>query len=478
MLPILKSFSSHLPPIELYRRSGFQVASPFSFIMDGRGWLNGRYSLFGGTPFGRFQSDGAISRFDHYGGDSCVKQGNPLEHLQIWLDRFRPQETFSSLPFLGGAVGFFSYNLVRVFETMPIQPVQPEGSVPDIDLIFIHFFVLYDHEERRCHVVYNPYPEIQMGCNPEDIYREGCRKRDEIVARLQRDCPNDLEEKSVLPIQIYPHMSRDTYLKGVDRILKYIAEGDIFQANFSQSFYTPFFLHNPFALYKRLCQINPSPFSAYLEMGAIQIAGNSPERLVKVQKVGETHSLLTSPIAGTQPRGATDAEDQEKITCLMNSPKERAEHLMLVDLERNDLGKVCRYGSVRMEGLMTLERYSHLYHLVSHIRGEAIPKVASVDILKAVFPGGTITGVPKIRCMQIIAELEKRPRGIYTGSVGYFDFAGEMEWNIVIRTWIRNGGEMTFHVGSGIVADSDPEAEYAETLHKAAALIQALEVTF
>jgi anthranilate/para-aminobenzoate synthase component I len=213
-------------------------------------------------------------------------------------------------------------------------------------------------------------------------------------------------------------------------------------------------------------------------LGTIEIASGSPERLVHLHKETEKRFVETRPIAGTRPRGKNLTEDEKMIRQLYESEKERAEHLMLVDLERNDLGKICRYGSVHVDSLMALEKYSHVIHLVSQIRGEIRPEILPTQVIKALFPGGTITGVPKIRCMQIISELEKKSRGIYTGAIGYITFSGEMDLNIAIRTWVRHHDTLTFQVGAGIVADSDPDLEYQETLQKAAALMNALQDSF
>ncbi|MFQ5950282.1 MAG: anthranilate synthase component I family protein, partial [Nitrospiria bacterium] len=265
------------------------------------------------------------------------------------------------------------------------------------------------------------------------------------------------------------------YMEMVRRAKGYIAAGDIFQANLSHRLTFRFPFKSLFPIYRRLWRINPSPFSAYLDLGEIQIASGSPERLVCIKKGAHADIVETRPIAGTRPRGRDPLEDIRMIKALYESEKERAEHLMLIDLERNDLGKICRYGTVRVDSLMTLEKYSHVFHLVSNVRGELIPGASPLQVLQALFPGGTITGVPKIRCMEIIAELEGKARGIYTGAIGYIGFGGEMDLNIAIRTWVRRGDEMMFQVGAGIVADSDPQSEYQETLQKAAALMKALQ---
>ncbi|HZR46873.1 MAG TPA: aminodeoxychorismate synthase component I, partial [Candidatus Manganitrophaceae bacterium] len=443
------------------------------------GWFEGRFSLFGGDPFAVFQSKGKTSRFDYLrqGRErSFSSVGDPLALLQTWLDRFRPpsEAPFPDLPFLyGGIVGFFSYELVRQLEKIA-PALQSERSLPDLQFLFLNHFVLFDHSEKTAHLIYNPLPEIELGVDRETVYREGREKIEKLQRTLEEACPDEEAEGPGAPFDLRPDITQESYIGMVKRAKEYIAAGDIFQANLSQRFTasTPL---PPFEIYRRLRKINPSPFSAYLNLGEIEIASGSPERLVRLQKGSGTNLVETRPIAGTRPRGKTPAEDAEMIRQLYQSDKERAEHLMLVDLERNDLGKICRYGSVRVESLMAMEKYSHVFHLVSQVSGELAPGRSPVEVVKALFPGGTITGVPKIRCMQIISELEKTPRGIYTGAVGYLSFSGEIDLNIAIRTWVRHGALLTFQVGAGIVADSDPESEYQETLQKAAALMKALQ---
>jgi aminodeoxychorismate synthase component I len=265
------------------------------------------------------------------------------------------------------------------------------------------------------------------------------------------------------------NMSREDYVDRVRSAQTYIREGDIYQANLSQRFEIHF-TGNPFHLYRNLRRINPSPFSGYLNFGEFSIVSSSPERLVKVSD----DRIETRPIAGTRPRSQNPDKDLSLSMELLLNEKERAEHLMLVDLERNDLGRICKTGSVRVTDLMFLEQYSHVSHIVSNIAGDLLPDVSLWEILKAVFPGGTITGCPKIRCMEIINELEPTKRGPYSGSFGYIGFNREMDLNIIIRTILLKNSRAYFHVGAGIVADSSPESEYEETLHKAAAMIEVL----
>lgn len=473
-----------LSPLALYQKINWPAPS---FLLDGskNGWFNGVFSLLGLTPFGIFQSKGQTSHFDlHISGKEMRTSitGDPLLALQHWLDQFHitaaAPAPLAEIPFVfGGAVGFFSYELARQFEHLP--ETQDDTFLPDIHLLFLNFFIVFDHQKNLIHLIYNPSPEIQLGKPPEAVYRDAHEKIASMTERLtaQESSSQPLKNLSKTKtenIEAITQCSKEHYIEMVRRAKIHIEAGDIFQANLSHTFSAACPFESIFGLYQRLWEINPSPFSAYLDLGEIQIASGSPERLVRLTKKDGETLVETRPIAGTRPRGLTPAEDEAHIASLYQSAKERAEHLMLVDLERNDLGKVCQYGSVSVDSLMALEKYSHVLHLVSNIKGVLRPNTSALAVLKALFPGGTITGVPKIRCMEIISGLEGRARGLYTGSIGYIGFDGTMDLNIAIRTWVRHKEKMMFQVGAGIVADSDPEKEYQETLHKAAALMEAL----
>ncbi len=479
--PLVNAFSlKGGSAIELFRKGRWRERA---FLLEGSpgGWFDGRFSLIGGDPFAVFRSKGKTSRFDYLeqGRErSFSSVGDPVAHLESWFDRFLPsavsENSPSDIPFLhGGAVGFFSYDLVRQFEKVP-PPLQEDPTLPDIYLLFLNHVLVFDHREERLHLIYTPLPEIQMGKDPQSANRDGQKKIEKTQRNIEASLPTGGLEPSGSPIDLHPDILPQAYLRMVERAKQYIAAGDIFQANLSHRF-AALSSPDPFMIYRRLRQINPSPFSAYLNMGEIEVASGSPERLVRLRKENGKRIVETRPIAGTRPRGKDLIEDQKMIRQLYESEKEQAEHLMLVDLERNDLGKICRYGSVQVDSLMALEKYSHVLHLVSQVSGEPRPETSPLQVFKALFPGGTITGVPKIRCMQIISELEKTARGIYTGAIGYISFSGEMDLNIAIRTWVRHHNTMAFQVGAGIVADSDPELEYQETLQKAAALMKALQ---
>ncbi|MBI3359059.1 MAG: anthranilate synthase component I family protein [Nitrospirae bacterium] len=436
-----------------------KLQSPFLFEGATNGWFNGQYSLIGRSSFAVFKSRGPTASFEFNKADGAAAQytyrnQDPLSILQTWLNRFRPPQDLnhSEIPLgAGAAIGFISYEW-------------------DVYFLFVNCFLLYDHTKPLIHIVYNPAPLIEIGWPEALAYETGRHEIEAIEKAIMSVEVKSNEAYFPSSVEMTGNLSEGEYIAMVLRAKEYIAAGEIFQANLSHRFSAPFSGDSIFPLYERLKKINPSPFSAYINMGGVEIASGSPERLVRVKN----GLIETRPIAGTCPRGQNLAEDQEKIAALYGSHKERAEHLMLVDLERNDIGKVARFGTVQVELFMALEQYSHVFHLVSNIVGMLRESVLAADVLRAVFPGGTITGVPKIHCMQIISELEGQTRGLYTGSIGMIDFSGEMDCNIVIRSFIRQGRELSFQVGAGIVADSDPKMEYQETLQKAAALMKVL----
>ncbi|MGH7208771.1 MAG: anthranilate synthase component I family protein, partial [Nitrospiraceae bacterium] len=346
-----------------------------------------------------------------------------------------------------------------------------------------------DHQTGTLHLIFAPPLERLLGEPREKLYREGCDRLAELQARLSVPGPVHQRHPGTFPapglLQVIPDQPRDAYVERVRRCQDYIRAGDIYQANLSHRFCIDFSSPSPpplplggrgmgeeaaQILYARLRKVNPSPFSALLVSDDVCLVSSSPERLVRLQG----RRVDTRPIAGTRPRGRDRAEDRRLAEDLITNAKERAEHLMLVDLERNDIGRVCGYGTIRVDELMLVERYSHVSHIVSNITGALHDKFDGLHLIRAMFPGGTITGVPKIRCMEIIEELEPVRRGLYTGSLGYLSWSGDLDLNILIRTLVLTGGRGYLQVGAGIVADSDPDREYEETLFKAEALMQAL----
>jgi len=365
----------------------------------------------------------------------------------------------------GGWVGYIGYETGMFFESL--SSIKPDDlDLPDCYFMRVTRLFVYDHKTQLLKYIISENNTVN-----KTGYNNLVKEIDSILKNSQTILPeeNGAAKPPSSTHRLRANMTASAYKERVTKAKSYIREGDIYQANLSQRFETDFD-GDPFALYQNLQKVNPSPFSGYLKFGDLVLVSSSPERLVKV----EGNRIETRPIAGTRPRGFTSEADQSLTRELLLNEKERAEHLMLVDLERNDLGRICEMGSVEVTDLMFLEQYSHVSHIVSNIIGNLKPGTTVKDILKAVFPGGTITGCPKIRCMEIINELEPVKRGPYSGSFGYIGFSRQMDFNIIIRTIVLKSGKAYFHVGAGIVADSDPESEYQETLHKAAAMIEVL----
>ncbi len=385
-------------------------------------------------------------------------------------------------PFQGGAVGLLSYDFVRYIENIPKKAVD-DLRIPDAHFFMADRVIAFDHMHKKSWLIISPGArDTELGYR-EISHIDWDRAYEEAIEEL-RVKSHELKVKKNLTLKalnsklqtpnskLNYEMSKEQYMDIVKRTKVYIAAGDIFQANLSQRISARIGDKNPWEIYKVLRGINPSPFAAYADFGDYQIVSSSPERLIRVKD----GIIETRPIAGTRPRGSDVMEDELMRAELLLNEKERAEHIMLIDLERNDIGRVSEYGSVVVDELMITEDYSHVIHIVSNVRGILEKEKTCFDVIKAAFPGGTITGVPKVRCMEIIDELEPVQRGPYTGSLGYVGFSGNLDLNIIIRTFLIKGGFAYVQAGAGIVADSDPEREYYETLKKAEALIRTLEI--
>ncbi len=403
----------------------------------------GRYSIVATEPDFVFRSWGNKIQID----EQPPETGDPLLRLRELLGRRPAEVALPDLPLAGGgAIGYLGYDSVRLWEDIGNRVVKDikDIAVPDIYLLFYSKLIVFDHILGKVFLV--GYEELPAAVD------------------------GPAERISGALGHIRPALSKEAFEEMVLAAKEYIAAGDIYQANISQRLEVESEASG-WSLYKKLQLINPSPLACYLDLQGLEVISCSPERLVKV----EGKVLQTRPIAGTYPRSKNVSEDRDLARRLVVNPKERAEHIMLVDLERNDLGRVSRYGTVRVDELMAVETYSHVHHIVSNVQGVLREDVDQVDVIKALFPGGTITGCPKIRCMQIIDELEPLRRNIYTGSVGFLEYSGNLDLNIVIRTIQKIDKRLLFQVGAGIVADSVPEREYYETLHKAGALIEAVK---
>ena len=413
-----------------------------------------RYSFLGCKPLMVLKSKGRnITIKDR--NRSVKKTGNPFEELRRILKTFRPEDpTASNIPFTGGAVGYMSYDLCRFIERLPSTTVDDVGF-PDMYFGFYDKVIIYDHYANKC---------LLAGGNEEDDYLAAA-VRNKGAASKTGSCPSKSNNRPV----IKSNFTKDSYLDAIRRAKEYIAQGDIYQVNLSQRFETEIGVP-PHELYMRLRAVNPAPFSAYLQFDNKAVVSSSPERFLRLRR----GRVQTRPIKGTRPRGSDAKSDKNLEAQLIKSPKDNAELTMIVDLERNDLGRVCNYGSVRVTGNRTLEAHPTVFHLVATVEGDLHPRYDAVDLIKATFPGGSITGAPKIRAMEIIDELEPTSRSLYTGAIGYIGFNGNMDFNIAIRTFLVKDSRAYFQVGGGIVADSDPEEEYQETLHKARALMESI----
>lgn len=438
-----------MTPVEAYRGLG---GGENTFIFESAGGLPGlcEYSFVGIDAKEIIRSDGS----------------NPIPLLRETIERYETDLGATPLPISNGAFGYLSYDVARYFENIPEDTVN-DLNIPESVFVIPSVLLVFSHADDTLHV----FAETDQRLNEiVEMLEEAIDENDVILRR-----PMGAEEPRVGQVpqevegSISSNMSMEEYMDIVEKAKEYIFAGDIFQSNLSVRFDAPF-QGKPFDLYQRLRRINPSPFAAFLDFGDFQLVSSSPERLVRLRD-GKAE---TRPIAGTRRRGKNGGEDEHLTSDLLLNEKERAEHIMLVDLERNDIGRVSRYGTVRPTELMTIEKFSHVIHITSNVEGELYNGKDQFDLLRAMFPGGTITGCPKVRCMEIIEELEPTRRGPYTGSIGYFGFNGNMDMNITIRTFLIKNGRAYVQAGAGIVADSDPRREYLESVSKANALFKAL----
>ncbi len=444
-----------------------------------------RYSFIGFDPLLIFKAkDGRMEIASS--GRSVLSSGRPLSTLKEIVMGYHQDSCDYLPPFQGGVVGIFSYDFVQYLERLP-KNAADDLYLPDAHFLMIDTCIAFDHLLKKCWIIVCPGVQNLFGEETktdqinwaekydeaaEKIHNTGCRIMDVLFKTEELRFGNYAAGIRRGAASIHYEMKKQDYMDIVRRAKEYIAAGDIFQANLSQRVSAHINKTDPWNLYKILRSINPSPFAAFLDFGDYHIVSSSPERLIRVKD----RVVDTRPIAGTRPRGRDAAEDDLMRTDLLLNEKERAEHVMLIDLERNDLGRVSEYGMVSVDEFMTTEEYSHVIHIVSNVKGNLASKKDCFDAIRAAFPGGTITGVPKVRCMEIIDELEPVRRGPYTGSIGYIGFSGNMDFNIVIRTFVIKGGIAYVQAGAGIVADSDPGREYDETMKKAEALIRTLEL--
>jgi para-aminobenzoate synthetase component 1 len=431
----------------------------------------GRYSFIGVDPFLVMRSRGnqvTIIQQDRQENE----QGNPFDILDKLLKTYSLDSFSAPIPFWGGAVGYLSYDLCHFIERLPTTAID-DLELPESYFGFYDTVLAFDNLENRAYIASTGFPEL----DEKRRLKRARLRLEEMKSRLSSSPSSNIPEiasesaRKATEAVLRSNFTPEGYMEAVNRVREYIAAGDVFQVNISQRFETELTI-SPYELYRRLEKINPAPFASYLNFDGITIVSASPERFLRV----DGDWVETRPIKGTKPRGKNPDEDDILAQELLNSIKDRAENVMIVDLERNDLGRVCQYGTVKVTELAILETFPTVFHLTSTVIGKLRPDKNRIDLLKATFPGGSITGAPKVRAMEIIDELEPTRRSVYTGAIGYLGFGRNLDLNIVIRTFIIKGSKAYFQVGGGIIYDSKAEAEYQETLDKAKALIQALRL--
>ncbi len=439
-----------------------------TLLLSGGDHLLSRHSFFGLDPFLVMRASGKRVHLEILpDGEGETVFSDPFDVLRSILERYRQEPRPGLPPFWSGGVGYLSYEMGRHLERLPSTTVDDLG-LPECYFVFYRSILSYDHTRDLYSLFTLEFPKREG--TTKGSSHEGSVER--LREALERGGQRTERRASTLPASLKSHFSRTEYVRAIERILRYIEEGDIYQVNLSQRFHTPY-NGDPLGLFLRLFEINPAPFFAYLNPGPFQIISSSPERFLHVR--GD--AIETRPIKGTLPRGSTPEQDRINREQLVRSEKNRAELAMITDLLRNDIGRVSAYGSVRVEDAARLEAYTNVFHLVSIVTGIMAPGKDLVDLLRATFPGGSITGCPKIRSMEIIDKLEPTVRSVYTGSIGYLGLDGTMDLNIAIRTLILKGTDLYYQVGGGIVYDSDPQTEYEETLHKAASMREAIAST-
>ena len=477
LVPVFRELPADLEtPVSVYLK--LRGSGP-SFLLESveRAEQIGRYSFLGFNPRRQIITRGNILKIIDNGNTvtrDLADGEDPLDVVKAELAAYQPvapvHELAKSLPrFFGGAVGFLSYDLVRFVESLP-GPERDDLGLPDMHLLITDTLVVFDHVQHRLLLFANA--QIPDGSDLDAVYDEAVGRLDALEAQLEAPLirPTKAPGKSTAPLT--SSMDEATYAEAVKAAKAYIRAGDIFQVVLSQRLARPT-KAEPFSIYRTLRRINPSPYMFFLDLGGDPhtcLVGSSPEVLVRLQD----RTAAVRPIAGTRRRGSTPAEDRALEAELLADPKERAEHVMLVDLGRNDLGRVCEFNSIHVPELLITETYSHVIHIVSHVEGKLREGLDAFDLLRATFPAGTVSGAPKVRAMEIIDELEGLRRGPYAGAVGYFGFNGNMDTCITIRTIVMQDDVAYLQAGAGIVADSDPIREYHETQHKAAALSVAI----
>ncbi|NEU72530.1 anthranilate synthase component I [Hassallia byssoidea VB512170] len=468
------------------------AGQPYSFLLESveGGEKLGRYSLLGCDPLWILAARGNRTTQTHRDGSQVVFEGDPFAALSKCLEPFVPVKLPELPPGIGGLFGFWGYELINWIEQRVPIHAPDDRNIPDGLWMQIDHLLIFDQVKRKIWAV--AYADLrnvetQNFASLQAAYQQACDRVTQMVHKLSLPLsPQNTILEWTPPgsrgvgergnggaSEYTSNFTPEEFCAQVEKAKDYIKAGDIFQVVISQRLSTEY-TGDPFALYRSLRQINPSPYMSYFHFNDWQIIGSSPEVMVKAERDADDIIATVRPIAGTRPRGKTTQEDAALAADLLQDPKEIAEHVMLVDLGRNDLGRVCESGSVRVDELMVVEKYSHVMHIVSNVVGKLASVKSAWDLLKACFPAGTVSGAPKIRAMEIIHELEPCRRGVYSGVYGYYDFEGQLNSAIAIRTMVVHDNKVTVQAGAGMVADSQPEKEYEETLNKARGLLEAI----
>ena len=467
--------SDQLTPVSAFRCLADECDHAFLLESVIGGEKIARYSFLSVAPSVRIEARGAQAVIHEGGQTRTIDDCDPLQALEELLAKYQTVHPKGLPRFVGGAVGYAAYDIARLYEKLP-EPPPDDRNLPDLQFGIYDNMVIFDHVRKLVHVVAHASTD---GTEPAAAYADACARVTstvEALGRIKLDAPRPIVEGPVDAVAYESNFTREDFMKVVDRVKEYIRAGDIFQGVISQRL-SATTAADPFDIYRALRVISPSPFMFFLKTPSVTLVGASPEILCRI----EGRTVTARPLAGTRPRGRNEAEDRGLEMELLADPKERAEHVMLVDLGRNDLARVCDPETVKVDELMTVERYSHVMHICSSLSGTLAKGKTAFDAIRSVLPVGTVSGAPKIRAMQIIDEMETVRRGPYAGAVGYIDFAGNMDTCIALRTLVITPGEngmsnVYAQVGAGIVADSAPADEYQETLNKAQSMLRALHV--
>ena len=468
LIPVYKEIlADTYTPVTAFLKLGGSPSFLLESVEGGEKWA--RYSFLGARPARIIKGCGntvQVIEGDHL--NQVFETDNPMALIKKEIADYRPVEVKGLPRFFGGLVGYIGYDMVKFFE--PVRQREKTGlGLPDFFFMLTDTILIFDSLEQKIKVVSNAHINSK---DVDAIYREAEKKINEIISRLRGPLVTAESRHMNSVEEVKSNMPKDEFLKGVEKAKEYVMSGDIVQVVLSQRFERNTTV-DPFNIYRSLRVINPSPYMYYLDIGEAKIVGSSPEILVRV----ENEKIVLRPIAGTRKRGTTEPLDKDLEEELKSDPKEIAEHVMLVDLGRNDVGRVAKTGSVKVTELMKVERYSHVMHLVSNVEGDLKEGLDAFDVLASCFPAGTVSGAPKVRAMEIIEEIEPDRRGAYAGSVGYLSYSGNMDTCITIRTLIIKDDKVYVQAGAGIVADSEPEKEYMETINKAQGMMRAVDMT-